>query len=80
MTNQELNELGTRIWLACDGDDLPTVNKLLRSIEIAALREARELVEKHTIWAADHETEEPVNIPNPALSELDRLIRETELK
>lgn len=53
--------------------------KLLRSIQIDTLREAREMVEKHSIWAADHETE-LVDISNPALPELDKLIRELELK
>lgn len=70
-------------WIINADRALPLDPKLtpsiIRAIQIDALREARELVEKHTIWAADHETEEPVSIPNPALPELDRLIREREL-
>lgn len=82
MTNTELEQIvdTIRTGFQLRSESIAAHIKLLRSIEIAALREVRELVEKQTIWAADHETEEPVNIPNPALPELDRLIRNLELK
>lgn len=83
-TESELEGIATNFHYGANSfhfhDWLPGATKQLRQIQIDALREAREMVEKHSIWAADHDTDEPVNIPNPALPELDKLIRDLELR
>jgi len=59
-------------------DSIGTHVRLLRSIEIAALREAREAVKKATVTITDDFGYDLVE--NPALPDIDKLIRDLELK
>lgn len=56
--------------------DAATQRKLLRSVELDAWREARELVEKHRVRVY---ADEP-HIPNPSLAEMDRIIQQLQLQ
>lgn len=74
MGDAELYQIHAKIyWYTSRGKDSEALT-LLRSIQLDALRHARDVVEKHPLCA------EQAGEDNTAMPALDRLIRDIELK
>lgn len=77
MSDSELERLRTQLYWHEERGEIPQAIKLLRTLQLDALRHALEVVELRRAWMYNASSK-PCD--NPALPDLQRLIRDLELR